>query len=74
MDYRIFYTSSSSIFLWSHKLDLVQDGSFAAQGIPAGAWEKEDSQFIQGLEMARGLRFGTARGTINLVTTTESLP
>ena len=34
---------------------------------------RRTTQFIQGLEMARGLRFGTAKGTINLLTMTESL-
>ena len=37
MDYRTFYTSSSSIFLWSYEVDLLQDGSVAAKG----TWEKE---------------------------------
>lgn len=42
MDYRTFYISSSSLFLWSYELDLLEDGSVAAQGILSGAREKED--------------------------------
>lgn len=42
MDYRTFYTSSSSIFLRTYELDPLWDSSVAAQGIPAGAQEKEE--------------------------------
>lgn len=42
MDYRTFYTSSSTIFLWSYELDLLQDSSVAPQEVPARLWEKED--------------------------------
>lgn len=37
-----FCSTTSSVFLWSYELDLLQDGTVAAQGIPAGVWEEED--------------------------------